>query len=169
MPECPPHLVGRDVGGRPGGWGLPAIHVLVSIEHLLPQLLGLDPAGELEVGEFLPQQLRPQECLWDEATAQMQCQKSRITMAVPAWLTLAPRHWSHQFEGTSVVAFHPGVTSAALLQLQLRVVKHSAVLCPEQTQAGHSHVSTQQALAWRGLANEDLQKGWKLSKPQEKL
>lgn len=41
------------------GWGLPAIHVLIPVEHLLPQLLGLDPAGELQVGELLPQKLGP--------------------------------------------------------------------------------------------------------------
>lgn len=54
----------------PASWGLPAIHVLVPVEHLLPQLLGLDPAGELQVRELLPQQLGPEQCLQEEVSAQ---------------------------------------------------------------------------------------------------
>ena len=64
--------------------GLPAVHALVSVQHLPPQLLGLDPAGELEVGELLPQQLRPQERLRDEAAAQPQGRESGIRAAAPA-------------------------------------------------------------------------------------
>ena len=46
---------------------VPAVHALVSVQHLLPQLLGLDPAGELEVCELLSQQLRSQERLQEGA------------------------------------------------------------------------------------------------------
>jgi hypothetical protein len=42
---------------------LPASHVLVPVQYPLPQLLGLNSAGELEVGEFTTQQLWFQEAL----------------------------------------------------------------------------------------------------------
>lgn len=42
---------------------LPAGHVLVPVQHPLAQLLGLNSAGELEVGEFTTQQLWFQEAL----------------------------------------------------------------------------------------------------------
>ena len=42
---------------------LPASHVLVPVQHPLPQLLRLNSAGELEVGEFTTQQLWFQEAL----------------------------------------------------------------------------------------------------------
>lgn len=63
---------------------LPAVHVLVSVQHLLPQLLGLDPAGELEVGELLPQQLGFQERLRGDAVAQPQGWERGIPAAAPA-------------------------------------------------------------------------------------
>lgn len=42
---------------------LPASHVLVPVQHPLPQLLRLNSAGELKVGEFTTQQLWFQEAL----------------------------------------------------------------------------------------------------------
>lgn len=42
---------------------LPAGHVLVPVQHPLPQLLGLNSAGKLKVGEFTTQQLWFQEAL----------------------------------------------------------------------------------------------------------
>lgn len=45
------------------GGKLPAIHVLVPVQHLLSQFLMLYSSGELEVSKFIPQQLRPQKAL----------------------------------------------------------------------------------------------------------
>lgn len=46
-----------------GAGALPASHGVVSVQHLLAQLAVLDPAGELDVSELVPQQLWPQEAL----------------------------------------------------------------------------------------------------------
>lgn len=43
--------------------GLPAVHALVTVQHLLPQLLVLDPPGELEVRELVSQQFGSQKPL----------------------------------------------------------------------------------------------------------
>lgn len=42
---------------------LPASHILVPVQHPLPQLLGLNSSGELKVGELTAQQFRFQEAL----------------------------------------------------------------------------------------------------------
>lgn len=120
--------LGTEPARRVGG--LPAVHVLVSVQHLPPQLLGLDPTGELEVGELLPQQLRPQERLRDEAAAQPQVQQSRIRAAVPAPPAGTTRSTSPgtmgpaSLPGPRLRCFMVGTTSVALLQLkQAAVVK----------------------------------------------